>query len=151
MIEELGKTDIPRMKEVMFSFVHGVSGRRGEEFGGMQRDNPKWLPGFKERLTGGVPPEKKHDLVARRTNRAEGNTEIGFALDDRFGPGGPHRVAVKISYRDLDNSRWALTYQTTGRVARSRAGIQARSGRHSRAYLLLLCGSVKFKNSSRLV
>jgi hypothetical protein len=35
---------------------------------------------------------------------------IGFAVDDRFLSGGPHKVAVKITYHDQGKSRWALVY-----------------------------------------
>lgn len=52
----------------------------------------------------------KYDYTARSTNRTSGNTAIGFAIDDRFLSGGPHKVAVKITYHDQGKSRWALVY-----------------------------------------
>ena len=54
--------------------------------------------------------DHKYDLTARSTDRASGNNAIGFAIDDRFLSGGPHKVAVKITYHDQGRSRWALIY-----------------------------------------
>lgn len=50
------------------------------------------------------------DFTARRTDSATGNHKIGFALDDRFLPGGPHRVAFKVTYRDEGHAVWRLVY-----------------------------------------
>ena len=50
----------------------------------------------------------KFDYIARRTDLASGNNRIGFALDDRFLHGGPHRVAIKITYHDVGIGRWQL-------------------------------------------
>jgi len=69
---------------------------------------------------GGVPKEFQCDFTARRTDRASGSDRIGLALDDRFLSGGPHKVAVKITYRDVGTGQWDLLYRTrTGRTARS--------------------------------
>ena len=57
-------------------------------------------------------PAHQYDYTARRTDRGNGQTAIGFALDGVFLAGGPHRVAVKITYRDRGNARWALVYRT---------------------------------------
>ncbi len=57
-----------------------------------------------------VPPGHKFDHIARRTDLAGGNGRMGFALDDRFLRGGPHRVAIKITYHDLARGRWTLVY-----------------------------------------
>jgi len=57
-------------------------------------------------------PAHQYDYTARRTDRASGQTAIGFALDDAFLAGGPRRVAVKITYRDRGNARWALAFGT---------------------------------------
>ena len=57
-----------------------------------------------------VPQGHKFDRIARRTDLAGGNGRIGFALDDRFLSGGPHRVAIKVTYHDLGQGRWALVY-----------------------------------------
>ena len=57
-----------------------------------------------------VPPGHKFDWIARRTDLAGGNGRIGLALDDRFLSGGPHPVAVKITYHDLGRGRWHLVY-----------------------------------------
>ncbi len=53
------------------------------------------------------------DLTARRTDVATGQSKIGFALDDRFLPGGPHRVAFKVTYRDEGRASWRLAYEST--------------------------------------
>lgn len=60
----------------------------------------------------GRSPQHQYDFTARRTDRANGQTAIGFALDDAFLAGGCHRMAVKITYRDRGNARWALAYPT---------------------------------------
>lgn len=62
-----------------------------------------------------------YDYTARRTDRAHGQTAIRFGLDDAFLAGGPHRVAVKITYLDRAQARWALAYQAGdgSRIARS--------------------------------
>ncbi len=57
-------------------------------------------------------PKHKYDYTARRTDRASGNDRIGFALDDRFLFGGPHRVAIKVTYHDIGKAAWALAYKT---------------------------------------
>ena len=51
-----------------------------------------------------VPAGHKHDWIARRGSR------MGFALDDRFLHGGPHRVTVKVTYHDIGRGRWSLVY-----------------------------------------
>jgi len=61
-----------------------------------------------------VPPGSKFDWIARRTDLAGGNRRIGLALDDRFLSGGPHRVAVKVTYHDLGHGRWSLVYALPG-------------------------------------
>lgn len=55
-------------------------------------------------------PNYKYDYTARMTNQISGNKAIGFAIDDRFLSGGPHKVAVKITYHDQGKNRWALVY-----------------------------------------
>ncbi len=61
-----------------------------------------------------VPEGHKFDWIARRTDLAGGNGRIGFALDDRFLRGGPHRVAVKVTYHDIGRGRWHLVYGRPG-------------------------------------
>ena len=61
-----------------------------------------------------VPKGHKYDWIARRTDLAGGNGRIGFALDDRFLMGGPHRVAVKVTYHDMGRGRWSLVYARPG-------------------------------------
>jgi hypothetical protein len=49
-------------------------------------------------------------FTARRTDAATGQKKIGFALDDRFLSGGPHRVVFKVTYRDEGRAVWRLAY-----------------------------------------
>lgn len=57
---------------------------------------------------------KFHDYIARSGKR------IGFAVDDRFLSGGPHRVAVKITYLDEGVGDLSLHYSTpSGKAKRS--------------------------------
>ena len=65
-------------------------------------------------------PDHKYDYTARRTDLALGNAAIGFALDDRFLVGGPHKVAIKVTYHDVGTGTWRLEYATPkGRATRS--------------------------------
>ncbi len=59
----------------------------------------------------------KFDYTARRTDAASGNRRIGFAVDDRFLFGGPHRVAVKVTYHDDAKAVWRLAYRTPNGAA----------------------------------
>jgi hypothetical protein len=54
------------------------------------------------------------EWTARRTDVASGNDTIGFALDDRFLSGGPHRVAVKVTYVDAEDAVWELVVPAAG-------------------------------------
>jgi len=54
-----------------------------------------------------------HDFTARRTDAANGQNKIGFALDDRFLSAGPHRVAFKVTYRDEGRAVWRLACNAT--------------------------------------
>ena len=66
-----------------------------------------------------VPKNYKFDYIARRTDLASDNSKIGFALDDRFLSGGPHPVAIKITYHDIGKGKWTLVYtKPTGWVGR---------------------------------
>jgi len=58
------------------------------------------------------PEGYKYDLIARRTDRASGNDRIGFALDDRFLSGGPHKTAIKVTYWDVGGGTWSLCCKT---------------------------------------
>ena len=62
-----------------------------------------------------------YDYTARRTDRASGQTSIRFGIDDAFLSGGPHRVAVKITYLDRDQAQWTLAYQTSGQQTATRS------------------------------
>ena len=63
------------------------------------------------------PKGYKFDYIARRTDRAAGQDRIGFAVDDRFLLGGPHRVAIKVTYWDDVSGAWRLVYHTPRNTA----------------------------------
>ena len=80
-----------------------------------QRDRPGYVAAATAKVA--VPknmqnyhPDHYYDYTARTTDRAAGNRAIGFAVDDRFLSGGPHRVAVKVTYHDQGPATWALVY-----------------------------------------
>ena len=54
-----------------------------------------------------------YDYTARKTQAARGQRHIRLAVDDAFLSGGPHRVAVKVTYLDKGYAEWALECQTT--------------------------------------
>jgi hypothetical protein len=81
----------------------------------VQRDRDGWrtkpaIPAAQHAMMWMVPQGHKLDHIARRTDLASGSDRIGFALDDRFLAGGPHRVAIKVTYHDTGRGRWALVY-----------------------------------------
>ena len=57
-------------------------------------------------------PQHLYDLTARQTQTAKGQTLIRFGVDESFLTGGPHAVAVKITYLDRANAEWQLEYFT---------------------------------------
>jgi hypothetical protein len=65
--------------------------------------------------------EHLYDYTARLTDRASGQTSIRFGVDDVFLSGGPHRVAVKITYLDRDHAQWNLIFQSIGRETNTRS------------------------------
>ena len=80
-----------------------------------QRDTPGYIAAPCEKVI--IPdnlvfyhPDHKYDYTARKTDIKNGNNAIGFAVDDRFLSGGPHKVAFKITYHDIGKARWALLY-----------------------------------------
>lgn len=52
------------------------------------------------------------DLTARQTQLAQGQSLIRFGVDEAFLAGGPHAVAVKVTYLDRANAEWQLEYFT---------------------------------------
>ena len=50
------------------------------------------------------------DLTARQTQLAKGQVLIRFGVDETFLAGGPHAVAVKITYLDRARAAWQLEY-----------------------------------------
>lgn len=59
-------------------------------------------------------PNRRYDLTARRTQTSQGQTQIRFGLDEAFLAGGPHAVAVKITYLDRGSAEWQLEYFSGG-------------------------------------
>lgn len=79
-----------------------------------QRDSQsiKTLPALKSGHGGKqIFRDRRHpyDFIARKTQRYKGYNKIGFALDDRFIKG-TGEVAVKVTYLDEGNVKWALKY-----------------------------------------
>jgi hypothetical protein len=96
----------------------------------VQRDRDGWrtkpvIPAAQHEMMWMVPRGHKIDHIARRTDLASGNGRIGFALDDRFLSGGPHRVAIKITYHDRGRGRWTLVYARPN-GAEGRCDVQCR-------------------------
>ena len=74
-----------------------------------------------------VPPQmfefdKHHlyDLTARQTRMGQGQSLIRFGVDEAFLAGGPHAVAVKITYLDRANAEWQLEYFVGGKMKKAR-------------------------------
>jgi hypothetical protein len=61
-----------------------------------------------------------HDLTARQTHTAKGQSLIRFGVDEAFLAGGPHAVAVKITYLDRANAEWQLEYFTGAKLTATR-------------------------------
>jgi hypothetical protein len=78
-----------------------------------------------------------YDYTARRTDRANGQTSIRFGVDDAFLSGGPHRVAVKITYLDRDHAQWAFTYQTSDQKTATRSVSCGNTGKVRTATFIL--------------
>jgi hypothetical protein len=57
-----------------------------------------------------------YDLTARQTRVADGQTLIRFGVDEAFLEGGPHAVAVKITYLDRAGAEWQLEYFTNAQT-----------------------------------
>jgi hypothetical protein len=53
-----------------------------------------------------------YDLTARQTQQAKGQSAIRFGVDKSFLAGGPHAIAVKITYLDRAQAEWRLEYFT---------------------------------------
>lgn len=51
-----------------------------------------------------------YDLTARQTQTDKGQSLIRFGVDEAFLAGGPHAVAVKITYLDRFDAEWQLEY-----------------------------------------
>ncbi len=61
-----------------------------------------------------------YDLTARQTQMAKGQTLIRFGVDEAFLAGGPHAVAVKITYLDRAHTEWQLEYFTDAKAMQVR-------------------------------
>jgi hypothetical protein len=60
------------------------------------------------------------DLTARQTQLAKGQTLIRFGVDEAFLAGGPHAVAVKVTYLDRAHAEWQLEYFTAAKAMQVR-------------------------------
>jgi hypothetical protein len=58
-----------------------------------------------------------YDLTARQTQTTKGQSLIRFGVDDAFLAGGPHAIAVKITYLDRANAEWQLEYFADTKMA----------------------------------
>ena len=91
-----------------------------------------------------------YDLTARQTQMAKGQSLIRFGLDEAFLAGGPHAVAVKITYLDRANAEWQLEYFTDAKKTATRQSDLRRLGRgqdhyvHSQRRLLSRPGLHRF-------
>jgi len=91
-----------------------------------------------------VPPQmfayhKSHlyDMTARRTDVANEQRRIRFGVDDNFLSGGPHRVAVKVTYFDRDNAEWELAFHSSPTAISSRRIVCGETGRAKTATFIL--------------
>lgn len=64
--------------------------------------------------------DRLYDFTARKTQAAENQTRIRFAVDDAFLSGGPHAVAVKVTYFDHGDACWLLEYHTSSGIETSK-------------------------------
>ena len=62
--------------------------------------------GFNATANGLLPENLWYSDIARQAPL------IGFAVDDRFLSGGPHSVAIKVTFHDINPSTWSLVYRT---------------------------------------
>jgi len=62
---------------------------------------------------------KDHEFHARRTDLANGSRYIYFRADREFLKRGPHRLLVKVTYRDGAPTEWRLEYAGAAGKARS--------------------------------
>jgi len=82
-------------------------------------------------------PGHLYDLTARKTRAAEGQTLIRFGVDESFLDGGPHAVAVKVTYLDRAHAEWALEYSAGDRMAAPRRVTCGDSGAAKTATFIL--------------
>ena len=61
-----------------------------------------------------------YDLTARQTQMAKGQSLIRFGVDEAFLAGGPHAVAVKVTYIDRANAEWQLEYFAGAKMTATR-------------------------------
>lgn len=69
-----------------------------------------------------------YDLTARKTQSAQGQSLIRFGVDEAFLAGGPHAVAVKITYLDRAHAEWQLEYFRGDKMTTTRPMICGDSG-----------------------
>ncbi|MCL4207198.1 MAG: hypothetical protein KJ000_32350, partial [Pirellulaceae bacterium] len=78
-----------------------------------------------------------YDMTARRTDVANEQRRIRFGVDDNFLSGGPHRVAVKVTYFDRDNAEWELAFHSSPTAISSRRIVCGETGRAKTATFIL--------------
>ncbi len=61
-----------------------------------------------------------YDLTARKTQTAQGQSLIRLGVDEAFLAGGPHAVAVKITYLDRAHAEWRLEYFAGATMSQTR-------------------------------
>ena len=74
--------------------------------------------------------DRKHlyDLTARQTQLEQGQALIRLGVDEAFLAGGPHPVAVKITYLDRAQAEWQLEYFTGAKLNPARKVTCGNSG-----------------------
>jgi hypothetical protein len=70
-----------------------------------------------------------YDFTARKTQSENGQKRISFAVAESFLSGGPHAVAVKVTYLDRGNAKWLLEYHTAAGRNETQPVVCSDSGR----------------------
>ena len=78
-----------------------------------------------------------YDLTARQTQLSNGQAAIRFGVDESFLSGGPHAVAVKITYLDRAQAEWQLESFTGAEATATRRVTCGDSGSAKTATFIL--------------
>ena len=87
-------------------------------------DVTKWGQWIKEWYFG----KKGGEYLARRTDLAHGGSKIYFRTYPEFIANGPHRVLIKVTYRDGPATSWRIEYKGAKAAADSESCATANSG-----------------------